>query len=282
MQEIQAKEEMQKEPMPQEVPPKEGAAAMDRRTALGILGSTLGALVLAGCGGGGSTSLGTTGTTTTTGTTGTTTTVTAHTVTPEGEIGPYFTDDSASGYSRSAITSSIDGTNTQAGVPLTLKVYVYDSENSDAALAGAQVDIWHCNALGVYSNESSENTLGQSWLRGYQLTDATGLVTFTTIIPGWYQGRATHIHLRVRSKYDEASSTSDGTNTTQVFFPQATLDALYTSVSPYSTKGVDTTTNAADHVYTPETKAETEVPLVGSAAAGYAAAFSIYLPITSA
>ena len=140
------------------------------------------------------------------------------------------------------------------------------------------MDIWHCNALGVYSNESSESTLGQSWLRGYQLTDATGLVTFTTIVPGWYQGRATHVHLRVRSKYDEASSTSDSTNTTQVFFPQATLDAIYTSVTPYSTKGMDTTTNLADHVYTPET----EVPLVGSAASGYAATFSIYLPITAA
>lgn len=274
MQNIQTEETTEKEAAPK------NNAAMDRRTALGIFGSTLGALVLAGCGGGGSTtSMGTTAPTGTT--TGTTTTVTAHALTPEGEIGPYFTDDSASGYNRSVITSNLDGTNTQAGVPLTLKVYVYDAENSNAPLAGAQVDIWHCNALGVYSNESSESTSGQSWLRGYQLTDANGLVTFTTIVPGWYQGRATHIHLRVRSKYDEASSTSDGTNTTQVFFPQATLDAIYTSVAPYSTKGVDTTTNIADHVYTPETKAETEVPLVGNAASGYTATFSVYLPITS-
>ncbi len=134
----------------------------------------------------------------------------------------------------------------------------------------------------MYSNESSESTSGQSWLRGYQVTDANGLVSFTTIVPGWYQGRATHIHLRVRSKYDEASATNDGTNTTQVFFPQATLDALYTTVAPYSTKGVDTTTNAADRVYATQTEAENQVPLVGSAASGYTATFSVYLPITSA
>ena len=143
------------------------------------------------------------------------------------------------------------------------------------------MDIWHCNALGVYSNESGEGTAGQTWLRGYQLTDSTGLVTFTTIVPGWYQGRTTHIHLRVRSKYSEASSISDGTNTTQLFFPQATLDTLYTTVAPYSTKGKDTTTNASDHVYTPETKGETELTLSGDATNGYTAVVAIYLPITS-
>ena len=141
------------------------------------------------------------------------------------------------------------------------------------------MDIWHCNALGVYSDEGSEGTTRQTWLRGYQLTDSTGLVTFQTIIPGWYQGRTTHIHLRVRSKYSEASSTSDGTNTTQCFFPQATLNTIYTSVAPYNTNGLDTTTNAADRVYTQQTEGENEVTLTGDATSGYAATFAIYLPI---
>jgi len=254
---------------------------MDRREVLGLLGGLLGTALISGCGGSGS-SVASTSTTGTTGTTTTTTTTDpSTTLTPEGEIGPYFADDSASGFNRSNILSNLDGTSTQSGIPLTLKVYVYDSENSYAALAGAQVDIWHCNASGIYSDESVESTSSETWLRGYQLTDSTGLVTFKTIFPGWYQGRTTHIHLRIRSKYSEASSTSDGTNTTQVFFPQATIDAINTSVSPYSALGTNPTTNASDHVYTPETEGETLLTLSGDNAAGYTTSFTVNLPITA-
>jgi protocatechuate 3,4-dioxygenase beta subunit len=200
-------------------------------------------------------------------------------VTPEGEIGPYFTDDSASGYNRNTILSNVDGTSTQAGVPLTLTIFVYDTEKSCAAYSGAQVDIWHCNASGVYSNESSQNSNGQTWLRGYQLTDATGKATFKTIVPGWYQGRTTHIHLRVRSTYSNASSTSDGTNTTQLFFPQALITTLATSVAPYNAQGTNATTNANDQVYTPQTKGETLLSPVGDTTSGYTATFSVGLPI---
>ena len=178
--------------------------------------------------------------------------------------------------------SNLDGSSTQSGIPLTLHVYVYDFDNNCAALEGAQVDIWHCNAEGVYSNESVESTLGQSWLRGYQLTDSTGAVTFKTIIPGWYQGRTTHIHLRVRSSYSEASSTSDGTNTTQLFFPQATIDTIDTTVAPYGSEGKNSTTNANDHVYTPETEGKTELTLSGDSTNGYVATCVIGLPITAA
>jgi protocatechuate 3,4-dioxygenase beta subunit len=201
-------------------------------------------------------------------------------VTPEGEIGPYFTDDSASGYDRSNILANLDGTQTQTGVPLGLTVLVRDSEKSCAAVANAQVDIWHCNASGVYSNESSENTTGEQWLRGYQITNAAGSVTFATIIPGWYQGRTTHIHLRVRSAYSEASSTSDGTNTTQVFFDQTLVDTLSTSLAPYNSEGVNPTTNASDRVYAGETRGVGLLALSGSAAAGYTATYTVDLPIT--
>ena len=233
-------------------------SGLDRRTALRVIGGLFGTALVAGCGGGGGTASSLTGTGSTTATTATTTTGTTTTgttltpsVTPEGEIGPYFADDSAAGFNRSNVLANLDGTGTQAGIPLTLKLYVYDAENGFAPLAGAQVDIWHCNASGVYSDEAGQGTTGQTWLRGYQITDSAGLVMFNTIMPGWYQGRATHIHLRVRSKYGEASSTSDGTNTTQLFFSQTVLDYIYTNVAPYNTKGKDTTTNASDHVYTP-------------------------------
>ena len=108
--------------------------------------------------------------------------------------GPYWTDDSASGYNRSIITSDLAGTNTQSGVPFTLVLYVYDRRNGCVALQNVQVDIWHCNAAGIYSgiksstNGNGVDYTGQSWLRGYQLTDSTGLAKFVTIVPGWYTG----------------------------------------------------------------------------------------------
>ena len=138
-------------------------------------------------------------------------------ITPEGEIGPYFSDDSDSRFNRTNITANLDGTSVQEGIPLTLTVTVIDVGAGCVPYANAQVDIWHCNSSGVYSDQASESTTTEQWLRGYQLTDAKGQVTFNTVIPGWYQGRTTHIHLRVRSSYSNASSTSDGTNTTQLF-----------------------------------------------------------------
>lgn len=197
----------------------------------------------------------------------------------EGEEGPYFVDDSASGYLRSNILSNLDGTETQTGVPLVLTIYVYDAKNSCAAMQNVQVDIWSCNALGVYSAESSEATTGQNWLRGYQLTDANGMVQFTTILPGWYSGRTNHIHLRFRSTYDETDDS--GSNTMQLFFDQTLIDTLATSVTPYSQEGTDPTTNASDRVYTTEEAGTTLLTLAGSTSAGYTASFKAYMPITS-
>jgi len=205
----------------------------------------------------------------------------ACTATLEGEIGPYFADDSADGFERSNVLANLDGTEVQTGVPLTLTVYVYDSEKGCAPFAGAQIDIWHCNASGVYSDIAAENTIGHQWLRGYQLTDATGKVTFTTIIPGWYSGRTTHIHTRVRSSYNEASSTSDGSNTTQCFFPQTLVDMLAKTVAPYNAEGVNPTTNASDRVYSAQTQGMNELTMIGSVDAGFSATFAIYLPINS-
>jgi hypothetical protein len=147
-------------------------------------------------------------------------------------------------------------------------------------MANGQVDIWHCNASGIYSAEDVESTVGETWLRGYQLTDSNGLATFVTIIPGWYQGRTTHIHLRLRSTYD--STTTGGTNTTQLFFPQDTIDTINTTISPYSTEGTNPTTNASDHVYTGEVSGATLLTLSGDNSNGYTATIKVNLPITTA
>jgi protocatechuate 3,4-dioxygenase beta subunit len=202
-------------------------------------------------------------------------------VTPEGEIGPYFADDSDARFNRTNILSNLDGTNTQPGIALTLAIFVVDGQKGCAPYAGAQVDIWHCNASGIYSDQAAESTTTETWLRGYQLTDATGKVTFQTIIPGWYAGRTTHIHLRVRSSYSAASSTSDGTNTTQLFFAQSLVDRLQTAVAPYDAEGTNPTTNASDHVYAAEQNGANLLALTGDDTNGYTAAVTIVLPITS-
>lgn len=197
--------------------------------------------------------------------------------TNEGEVGPYFADDSDARFNRSNILSNLDGSNTQTGVPLTLSVTVLDAKNGCAAMAGVQVDIWHCNSKGVYSDEASESTTGQQWLRGYQVTDANGKVTFTTIVPGWYSGRTKHIHLRLRSTYSEVAGLSDGTNTTQLFFTQSVDDDI--DVNIYE-EGRNATTNASDRVFTEQTQGANVLALSGDSSTGYVAAVSIFLPIS--
>ncbi|MCB1258020.1 MAG: hypothetical protein KDB26_12985, partial [Microthrixaceae bacterium] len=115
-----------------------------------------------------------------------------------GEVANVLDD---AGIIRSDIRSDLDGSDTQEGVPLTLKVNVQNSEC--AALANAAVYVWHCNRDGEYSVYNSQMIGGDftshTWLRGAQVTDSQGNVEFTTILPGRYQGRAFHIHFEVYS-----------------------------------------------------------------------------------
>jgi protocatechuate 3,4-dioxygenase beta subunit len=247
---------------------------MDRRTALGAFGLLGGTLVLACKGDDGSSLV---DAASTDGSAASGDAACAETL--EGEVGPYFADDSADGFNRSDVTANLDGTSVQTGIPLALTFYIYDSENGCNPYVGAQVDIWHCNASGIYSDISSENTSSEQWLRGYQITDSTGKIAFTTIFPGWYDGRTTHVHLRIRSSYDEDAGLSDGTNTTQVFFPQTLVDTISTTISPYDTEGTNPTTNATDRVYAQQTLGQNLLSLTGDTTSGFSASFSIYLPI---
>ncbi len=109
--------------------------------------------------------------------------------------------------------------------------------------AGATVDVWQCDALGLYSDVSDPGapTLGQKFLRGYQVTDASGMAAFTTIYPGWYPTRAVHIHLKIR--------TDAGLEfTTQLFFDDSLTDTIFQR-QPYAAHGQRDTRNAADAVY---------------------------------
>lgn len=105
------------------------------------------------------------------------------------------------------------------GVPLRLRLQVVGAEDCAPALR-ARVDIWHCDAAGVYSGYDSERSAGEAWLRGTQLADAEGVVAFETLYPGWYGGRATHVHCKV--------STPDGREvTSQIYFPDDLSDRVY-------------------------------------------------------
>jgi protocatechuate 3,4-dioxygenase beta subunit len=168
-------------------------------------------------------------------------------VSPEMTEGPYFVDEKLN---RSDIRSNTSDGAVKEGVPLALTLRVAQvSGGSCAPLAGAVVDIWHCDALGVYSDatDRSFNTVGQDFLRGYQVSDANGFVNFTTIFPGWYQGRAVHIHFKVRGNAPSSSSQSFEF-TSQFFFDEALCEQVYAQV-PYASKGSNFLRNEQDNIY---------------------------------
>jgi len=158
--------------------------------------------------------------------------------------GPYFVDELLK---RSDIRiDPTDGT-MRPGIPLTLAITLFSvNGNVCAPLKGAQIDIWHCDASGVYSDEAANNTVGKKFLRGYQLTDDTGLASFTTIYPGWYMGRTVHIHVKVRTF--SADGTQSYAFNSQLFFDDTLSDMIFAQ-PPYSAHGKRDTTNATDMVF---------------------------------
>jgi protocatechuate 3,4-dioxygenase beta subunit len=134
-------------------------------------------------------------------------------------------------------------------------------------LEGALVDVWQCDAQGVYSDVQSAQ--GEKFLRGYQLTDSTGTARITTIYPGWYPGRAVHIHFKIRTEpqADEAHEF-----TSQLFFDDALSDEVFKS-APYSERGTRTTRNDADGIYQQSNAQLTLAPARNGSA--YAATFDV-------
>jgi len=166
-------------------------------------------------------------------------------VRPAETEGPYFVDEMLN---RSDIrTDPTDGT-VKEGVPLRLIFRVSQiGESACTPLAGAQVDVWHCDALGIYSDVSDPtfNTKGKKFLRGYQLTDEKGTAEFITIYPGWYSGRTVHIHFKIRT---DPTSQAGYEFTSQLFFDESVSDEVYTQ-QPYASKGQRNTLNATDGIY---------------------------------
>ena len=166
-------------------------------------------------------------------------------VTPAQTEGPYFSDVRLN---RADIRSDpTDGT-IKTGVPLALVLRVQAVDGAQCApLPGATVDIWHCDASGAYSDaaDGSFDTRGKKFLRGYQMTDASGLVRFATIYPGWYAGRAVHVHFKVRTK---SRSGQYADFTSQLYFPDSTNERVL-AVAPYARPGVQALRNENDGLY---------------------------------
>jgi len=166
-------------------------------------------------------------------------------VRPELTEGPYYVDE---GLDRSDIRSDPGSGEVKAGALLKLSIYVsrIGSGGGCTPLPGAKVDIWHCDAEGVYSDVSdrSFNTQGQKFLRGYQVTDENGRVMFTTIYPGWYPGRTVHIHFKVQP-------TENQVFTSQLFFEDKLSDQVFTQ-QPYAGRGQRNTLNSQDSIFQQE------------------------------
>jgi protocatechuate 3,4-dioxygenase beta subunit len=164
--------------------------------------------------------------------------------TPQQIEGPYFVDEKLE---RSDIRPDPSDGSAQQGVPLRLAINVYDIDGGGSCvpLRNAQVDIWQTNALGLYSDISGIGTGGKKFLRGYQLTDNNGTATFTTVYPGWYEGRALHIHVKVRT-FEGAEKTFEWTS--QFYLDDSVSDKVE-SQPPYSSHGPRPLKNVQDSIY---------------------------------
>jgi len=214
------------------------AGVMSRRTALTTLGLAGAAVVLAACGG--SSKSDSSATPSTGGTTSSSVTTAAPAscavLSQEQEQGPYY-------YPAAAFRSDI--TDGKAGLPLLLRLSVMDIA-ACKPVANAAVDIWQADALGNYSDTSSG-----LYLRGLQMTDATGLATFTSLYPGWYPRRTNHVHVKVHVGGTAGPSYSGGhvSHTGNLFFPEE-ISTTVATLSPYKDNTSTRITLTNDFVYT--------------------------------
>ncbi|WP_328467898.1 intradiol ring-cleavage dioxygenase [Actinoplanes sp. NBC_00393] len=218
---------------------------------------------------------------------GTTTTTTGAT-TSSGEIpdetaGPYPGDGSngpdvleQSGIVRSDIRSSFgDASGTAEGVPMTLELTVKDLANGGAAFAGVAVYVWHCDRAGLYSMYS-EGVTAENYLRGVQIADDFGKVTFTSIFPACYTGRWPHVHFEV---YPDQASITDSTKaiaTSQVALPKDVSDTVFKEAGyEQSVTNLAQLTLETDNVFGDDGGASQLATVTGDVSSGYVVALSV-------
>jgi protocatechuate 3,4-dioxygenase beta subunit len=254
---------------------------ISRRRLLGVLGLGAAGIGLAACGASASTTAASSSSAGTT--TGATTEI------PDETAGPYPGDGSngpdvlaQSGIVRSDIRSSFGtGSATADGVPMTLKLTITDLADGGVPFAGVAVYVWHCNAAGQYSMYSS-GLEDENYLRGVQVADAAGTVTFTSIYPACYDGRWPHIHFEV---YPDQASIPDASNaiaTSQVAMPQDICQAVYaTSGYERSATNLSKVSLTTDNVFGDD-GGVTQIPtVVGDVNAGYTVALTAAVDTTT-
>ncbi len=268
----------------------------ERRTVLRWLGggaiASAAPLALMACGGGESLDdleADTTGTTTTGSDGGTCTTI------PTETAGPYPADGSLasgqrlnalalSGIVRRDIRTSVGGASgTALGVPLTVTLTLVNTASSCARLAGHAVYLWHCTRDGGYSLYSGGVT-AENYLRGVQVSDANGQVTFTTIFPGCYSGRWPHIHFETYPSLNaatDASAVSDYAKVSQLALPAAACLQVYGVAAGYgaSVSNFAAISLASDNVFGNDSAAQQLATVTGNATDGFVATLQVGLPI---
>jgi protocatechuate 3,4-dioxygenase beta subunit len=228
---------------------------LTRREALGLLGATGAALSALACGDTPTSPSAVTETTTAATTGGSATCA----VSPSETVGPY---PSLTDLFRSDIREG------KSGVPVRLEITVVNVNTGCTAVSGANVEIWQCDADGHYSQYAQQGYNGQAetFLRGIQVTDGNGRVTFTTIYPGWYMGRATHIHV-------EVTINGRSVKVTQIAFPESVTAGVY-ATGIYASRGLNPTSNAADNIFADSLASELAT-VTGDPASGYTATFTV-------
>lgn len=162
-------------------------------------------------------------------------------LTPGQEEGPFYID---------LAQVRQDIVENRPGVPLALALTVVDSDTCEP-IRDAAVDIWHCDALGVYSGEPSEGSEGETYLRGIQLTNGNGLAEFATIYPGQYPGRTTHIHVKVHigGRQDDGTYSGGYVSHTGQLFTSDRRDAKVFALAPYNRNTAEITPRNTDGVF---------------------------------
>ena len=179
-------------------------------------------------------------------------------LTPQSIEGPYYLDP------RLVRAQIAEG---RSGVPLRVDLRVIDGATCMPSV-NARVDLWHADAQGIYSGYEGQgdkqdlSTVGQKFLRGTQFTDNKGAVSFQTIYPGWYAGRAVHIHYKVHPDTSKVF-------TSQLFFDDVLSEQVFAQ-APYASKGTPDTLNSTDSIYQ-----DLMLLTVNKTDQGYAATFDI-------
>jgi len=193
-------------------------------------------------------------------------------VVPELTEGPYYVNENLE---RSDIRVDTATGSPVEGATLTLGWVVSQVEGEACSpLEGVIVDVWHCDAKGVYSDVSAQGATVHDFLRAYQKTDKAGAASFTTIYPGWYQGRAVHIHFKIRT---DPTAGAGFEATSQLFFDDA-QNAQVFATGVYASKGAADTPNARDNIYAQS--GGSTLLTVAKQGDGYAATFEIAVKLT--